>query len=680
MSAPAIRRLLCAATALAALALQAEEFSALSPDGQNEIRLSTEPVLSYSVYRKGLQRVAPTPLALKIQGQNLLGGKGLKSQSVNKKSRTGTIPMPFYKKASIDDNGNETCVSFGSWAVRLHARNDGVAYRFETFLPGQIIVETETASIQFPTPDTRLYYGSNWGSWGGDVLQNSWEDIYQDCPVSQIPAEKLVYLPLLAKYADGGVMEVLESDLVDYPGWNLKRTAKSPATLTPFMANFPTAVTNSNWQLTDRPARYVRITSRAPFLAKTDGKRTFPWRTFILADREVDLVSADIVAALAKPCQIADVSWIKPGKVAWDWWNDWNIYGAPANFRPVDFKAGCNTKTYEYYIDFAAKHGVEYVIFDEGWSAALNIWKYDPQVDVPYLVKYANERGVGIILWCAWGQLYYGDDMERAFKKFSEMGVKGFKIDFLDRDDQVAEQFIERVARTAAKYKQILLLHGMHKPVGLSRTWPNLLNYEGVHGLEQAKWEDEKKVDFPRNDLRVFYTRMVAGPMDYTPGAMLNYSRGHFKVDGHKPGSQGTRAHQMALMSLFEAPVQMLCDSPTQYLLNPECFAFMAAVPTVWDEIRPLHGELDRTAVVARRKGDVWYLSGIASWQGATLEVATGFLGSGQWKATIFEDGPNATRDGTDYVKRTATIRAGEKVKLSMAPGGGWTARLEPLR
>lgn len=678
---PSMKGLGVALVAVGALTVGAEEFRATSPDGLNEIRLNTEPELTYSVYRKGQVRVAPTALSMTIQGQGVLGGKGLQAKGSTKLERNEVVPSPFYKKASFLDNGKETLVDFGNWQVRLQARNDGVAYRFETAFGGEVVVETEQAGVKFPSPDTCLYWGNHWGEWQGDVLQNSWEDIYKKNTVKQLPAEGLVYLPLLVHYPDGGVMEVMEADLLDYPGWNMKRPAAFDDQLVANMARYPVCVTNQEGAvLSSKPARHVRVTKRAPFLAKTKGTRTYPWRAFILADREIDLVNNDLIVALATPSQIKDTSWIKPGKVAWDWWNDCNIYGAPANFRAVDFKSGFNTKTYEYFIDFAAKKGVEYVIFDEGWSEKLNIWKYHPDVDVPHLVKYANDRGVGIILWCAWSQVCFGDDMVRAFEKFSKMGVKGFKIDFFDRDDQGVEQVIERLAKTASEYKQILLLHGMHKPTGLSRTWPNVLNYEGVFGLEQAKWTSEKEVDFPQNDLRVFYTRMVAGPMDYTPGAMLNYAKGKFKVDMNKPGSQGTRVHQMALMSLFEAPVQMLCDSPTQYLLNTECFDFMAEVPTVWDETVPLLGKLDHYAVLARRKGDVWYLSAIASWDGAELEVATDFLGKGKWNATIFADGPNATREGSDYVKRSATVTAGEKVKLSIAPGGGWTARLTPAK
>jgi alpha-glucosidase len=293
---------------------------------------------------------------------------------------------------------------------------------------------------------------------------------------------------------------------------------------------------------------------------------------------------------------------------------------------------------------------------------------------VPHLVKYANARKVGIILWCAWPQL--AGRQKEVFSKYAKMGVKGFKIDFMDRDDQVMEQYLEETARIAAEYRLIVDYHGMHKPTGMSRTYPNILNYEGVHGLECVKWEG-KEVDFMRNDLLSYFCRMTAGPMDYTPGAMINMTREQFRANTKQPGSQGTRVHQMALMSLYEAPLQMLCDSPTQYLRNRECFEFMAKVPVVWDETVGIAGSIEDYAVIARRKGEVWYLSAIGSWQPRMIEVDVSFLGEGKWRAEIFADGINADRDATDYVRKVETVKSGDKIKINLAPGGGWTARFE---
>ena len=665
-----MKRLLnCILAACAVLcAANAQTVSVKSPDLKNEIRLMTEPTLSYAVYQGGVERVAPTPIALEIEGKGVLGGAGAKVIDTNTGSLNGKIPTPLYKKAAVDTSANQTTVSFeGDWKIVMIARNDGVAYRFETAFPGKVKVKDEAAGFIFPDASATVYAGYCRKS--EDPLQCSWESVYVTTNAGDVASGgETVYLPLVAKYGDGVTMCVTESDLLDYPGWNLKRTDGEKPSLAASMAKFPTKTKHWDWKIknapTDQPLRQIKVLERADYLAETDGTRTYPWRVFMLAPTEAKLCEADIVYALATPSKLKNTEWIKPGKVAWDWWNCWNVSGVP-------FRAGCNTATYEYYIDFAAEFGVEYVIMDEGWSKLLNVMELNPETDVPHLVKYANARGVGIILWCAWPQL--DGRQNEIFGKYAKMGVKGFKIDFMDRDDQVMERYLEETAKVAAEWKLVVDYHGMHKPTGFSRTYPNVLNYEGIHGLEQMKWE--KDVDFPRNDLLSFYCRLSAGPMDYTPGAMLNMTKAQYRPSNLQPGSQGTRVHQMALMSLYEAPLQMLCDSPTQYLRNRECFTFMAKVPVVWDETIGLGGSMEDYVAAARRKGEEWYVAAINSWQPQKIQIDTSFLGEGKWRAEIFEDGLNADRDATDYLKKSETVTAGDKLTVKLAPGGGWTAR-----
>ncbi len=649
---------------------QAQTIGVKSPDGLNEIRLMTEPTLSYAVLRAGVERVAPTPISMEVEGRGVLGGAGAKVESSETVSVKGKVRTPLYKKAEIDESANRTTVSFdGGWKVVMVARNDGVAYRFETSLPGKVKVLNEAAGLRFPDPQAAVYAG--YCRDRGDPLQCSWESVYAATNAAGVAAAgQTVYLPLVVKHSDGVAMCVTESDLLDYPGLNLRRAQDGSCALEPHMARYPAKVEHRDGKeigSPERPLRHIRVTERAPYLAETAGTRAFPWRVFMLAPSEAKLCEADIVYALATPCRLAKTDWIRPGKVAWEWWNCWNVSGVP-------FRAGCNTATYEYYIDFAAEFGVEYVIMDEGWSKHLNVMELNPETDVPHLVKYANARGVGIILWCAWPQLVGRQD--EVFAKYAKMGVKGFKIDFMDRDDQQLENFLEETAKAAAEWKLVLDYHGMHKPTGFSRAYPNVLNYEGIHGLECTKWEGVG-VDFPRNDVLSFFCRMSAGPMDYTPGAMLNMTKAQYRASMAQPGSQGTRVHQMALMSLYEAPLQMLCDSPTQYLRNRECFSFMSRVPVVWDETVGLAGEIGEYAAVARRSGDVWYVSAIGSWTPRKLEIALPFLGEGKWRAEVFEDGVNADRDATDYRRSVVTVTAETKLAVSLAPGGGWTARIE---
>ncbi len=648
--------------------LGAETIALKSPDGKNEIQLTTEASLQYSVIRNGQVRVAPTPISLTVEGRGVLGANP-KVNGKQTRAVTGVLKTPVYKKSEIKENGNEAAVSFeGGYQVILRAYNDGVAYRFVTAFDGTVRVTDEMAALNFPTPDLTAYVGYNWANRDDpkqDKLQNSWESIYEKTKVSQIAPDKsrLIYLPLLLEYADGVCMCVTESDLLDYPGWNLYRDGKDSARLSPWLAPYPVSKTVVDTQ------RQRIIKGREPWLAETAGSRSFPWRVFILADQPIKLVESDLVYELATPQKLkGDFGWVKPGKVAWDWWNDWNISG-------VNFRAGCNTQTYKYYIDFAQKNGIEYVIFDEGWSVSLKIMEIHPDVDVPALVKYANARGVGIILWCSWPQLV--GRQHEVFKRYGDMGVKGFKIDFMDRDDQFVVKYLEETAAIAAEYKLMVDYHGMFKPTGMQRTCPNIINFEGVHGLEQLKWENGS--DFMSHDCKIVFTRMVAGPLDYTPGSMLNQTKKGFKANYALPTTQGTRVHQMALMSLFEAPLQMLCDTPTQYMRNQECTDFMVKVPTVWDETVGVAGSAESYAAVARRKGDVWYLSAIGNWEPRELKLDLGFL-KGKYRAEVFADGINADRDATDYTRATQVIEGGAPLTVKLAPGGGWTARLEPVK
>ena len=658
--------------ALAATAVAAETVSVKSPDGRNEIRLDTEPVLAYTVLRGGTALTAPAPIALEVAGRGVLGGAGLKVVSKTPVNRSGTLPTPIYKKASVDETARGLRVSFGEWAVDLVARNDGVAYRFATaYGTNAITVVSERAPVVFASADQTVYAAPNWGAGADDPLQNSWEGVYEKRAVKDAPKDfsdrknGLWYAPLTFTYPDGKAMCVTESDLRGYPGWNFQGAGDGKF-LKGLFAAYPKKTAFANWgrNYSDQPLRYQRILEREAFLARTAGSRTFPWRAFLLADSVAKLAESDLVYALAAPNAIGDASWVKPGKVAWDWWNNWNVTG-------VDFRAGVNTRTYEYYIDFAAKTGVEYVIFDEGWSQQLRILDVNPEVDVPHLIQYGAKKGVGIILWAAWAQFVGREEL--VVERYAKMGAKGFKIDFMDRDDQAMLDSLEKIARIAARHRMVVDYHGMFKPTGLQRTYPNILNFEGVHGLECLKGSRDEF--FPAKDCTLVFTRMLAGPMDYTPGAMRNACRGRYNPTPFQPGSYGTRVHQMALMTLFEAPLQMLCDSPTQYLRNMECFSFMASVPVTWDATVALGGEMDAYAALARRKGDAWYVAAIGNWDRRTVAIDTSFLGEGAWTAEIFADGVNADRDAVDYVRSTRDVKAGEKLEAALMPGGGWTAR-----
>lgn len=635
---------------------QADTLGAKASYDKNEIRLYADP-LAYEVVRDGKVLVAKTAIGIKLDGVCRKDAKLLSSKA---SALGGCVKSPVYKKGAVCLGGNEAVADFGDFAVRLVARKDGVAYRFE--LKKAATVDCENAGLTIPSEDARCWFNRT-GAFGKE------ETVPEFATAGAIPSDKYIYLPF-AYTVGGQTVAVTESDVHEYPIWNFKAVEKTAGGIrlgSAFEA-YPKATQRlGGWgkEIVEKGGRWVRITDHEDYLVKAAAGKTLPWRAFILADSPSKLCEADLPFALATPAaEGADFSWVKPGKVAWDWWNAFDNLGDPQ---------GCTTKTYERFIDFAAKNGVEYVIFDEGWSAKLNIWEYSPAVDVPHLIKYADEKGVGIILWMAWAQVY-GEE-ERVAAHFAKLGAKGFKVDFMDRGDAEIAVFLEKFAAACAKHRMLVDYHGAYRPVGLHRTYPNVLNYEGIHGLEQMKWGAVGK-DMTKNDVACFFLRMTAGPMDYTPGAMLNYKIGAYKGNGRFPGSVGTRCHQMALMSLYEAPLQMLSDSPTHYEQNMECFSFMAKVPVVWDDVVGLGGCPECFAAAARKAKDgSWYAAAITNKDARDFDLDTSFLGEGEWKAEIFRDDPACDDEPQKYVHETASVKAGDRLAFHLASGGGFIVR-----
>lgn len=456
---------------------------------------------------------------------------------------------------------------------------------------------------------------------------------------------------------------ILDADLEEYPGMFFKKSATGSG----LQGNF------APYALEEMKGGYNKlnqmVTRRASYIAKVEGTRNFPWRAVIISEKDADLLNSDKVQKLASPPRLTDISWIKPGKVAWDWWNDWNI-------SHVDFRAGINTPTYKYYIDFASANGLEYVILDEGWSNNIDLMQLDARLNLQELIAYGKQKNVGLILWASWSAIT--EKMEEAFAKYSAMGVKGFKIDFMDRDDQKLVSDLYKVTKRAADYKLMVDYHGMYKPTGLQRTFPNVMNFEGVKGLENNKWTPND--DVPLYDVTIPFIRMVAGPIDYTPGAMRNAVRSYFRPNNSLPMSQGTRCHQLAMYVVFEAPIQMLADNPTAYMKEQESTDFIAKVPTTFDETVALSGKVGEHVAIARKKGDTWYVGAMTNWTQRDIDLDFSFLSPGNYKAVIFKDGVNADRDATDYKKETIRITPNQKITIHLAPGGGWAARISTLK
>ncbi len=550
-------------------------------------------------------------------------------------------------------------------AVEFRADNDAAAYRIQVKSKRQVAISSETAEFNFAGdyPAFIPYVNDNRS---GERWCFSFESYYDEQPLSKMFADSLAINPLAVRLPQGKLAVVLDASAVDYPGMFLLKNGSHG--LKAAFAPIPTAETIGGH------ARLNLIpTARSGNIASVSAATIMPWRIVAVTTHDSQLLSSDIAQRYGPKCRIADTSWIRPGKVAWDWWNNTNITG-------VDFRAGMNTKTYQHFIDFAHDNGLEYIIIDEGWSSDESLTEeMNPDIDLNVLLPYARERGVAIILWSSWRNCI--KDMERDFKHYADMGVAGFKVDFFDRDDQPLMQSAWNIADCAARHHLVLDYHG-YRPTGIQFAYPNILNFEGVKGLENSKWEPRTAEgplhDQPHYDVTIPYLRMLVGPLDYTPGAMLNATRDCFFGNNDHPMSQGTRAHQVAMYTLFHAPLQMLADSPSKYRKEQETTDFIAQVPTVFDEVVALDGQLGEYAVIAKRKGQKWWIAAMTDWTARDIEIDLAPLSPGTYDAEIFCDGVNADREATDYRHSTVTVKAGERLKAHLAPGGGWSAVLTP--
>ena len=655
--------ILAAVLMTVSLNAQPNDYVLASPDGKLQVMVETGDGIHYSLVHDGDLLVGRSEIGMYMTDGSKFGGL----EQVKKASTRGvdqTIKATLYKKAEVLDKFNELSLKFKEFSLVFRAYDDGMAYRFVSHKEEPYNVDHETAEFNF---------AKDWNMWAAYVAQhteslesqyyNSFENTYSYTPLSSWNKERLAFLPLMVEGPRGKKIVVTESDLIDYPGMYLYNE-KGDKNLSARFAPYPNEVRqggHNNLQL--------EVQSRQPYIAKCVGNEKFPWRIIAVSEDDVQMADNDMVYRLARPADTTiGWNWVKPGKVAWDWWNDWNIAG-------VDFKSGINTETYQHYIDFASANGIEYVILDEGWAVngAADLFQVVPEIHLEKLVKYASERNVGLILWA--GYWAFDRDMEKVCKHYSNMGIKGFKIDFMDRDDQHMVQFHQRAAMTAARYKLMVDFHGTYKPSGLNRTYPNVINYEGVHGLEQMKWSPAS-VDQVTYDVTFPFIRMMAGPVDYTQGAMRNATRSNYHPVYNEPMSQGTRCRQLAQYVVFESPLNMLCDSPSNYSKETECMEFISTVPTVWDETRALCGEVGKYIAMARRSGEEWYVGGMTDWNERTLTLDLSFLPQGVYSVELYRDGVNADRRASDYKKEVFDLPLNGLIKVKMAPGGGFAAKI----
>lgn len=608
-----------------------------SPDGNIVVTVNVGKEVNYSVMHKNTVVIANSVISMELNDGMTLGIAG-KVNKVENNTVDEVLKADFYKKKEVKNNYNELIINFkGNYKLTFRAFDDGVAYRFSTSFKNQIIVKRENVNYCFDDDYVAYIPYVNARKGDGDFLEQqfftSFESQYTIDSISKMDTERIAFTPLLICLKDGKKVVIVESDLEDYPGTFFRKGKGN--SLEAVQSTYPKYEEQGGHNMLQ-----MVVQKRENFIAKVNGTRGFPWRAMVISENDAELMNSDMVFKLASPSRIADVSWIKPGKVAWDWWNAWNL-------QDVGFKAGVNNDTYKYYIDFASRNGIEYVILDEGWAInkKADLFAVVPEINLEELVKYAEERKVGLVLWA--GYVAIDRDMEKVCEYYSKMGIKGFKVDFMDRDDQKVVDFYYRMAEMAAKYHLIIDFHGAYKPTGLSRTYPNVLNFEGVYGLEQSKWDNDlHQVDY---ECMVPYIRMVAGNLDYTQGAMDNATKTNFKAIYNNPMSQGTRCRQLAEYVIFESPFNMMCDSPTKYMKNQECVDFIAKVPTVWDETIALDGKLGEYAVIARRKGDTWYIGAITNWEPRTITIDLKKINAKSNKITAYIDGRHADKEATEY-------------------------------
>ena len=654
----AISLLLAASVALTAAA---GNYTVSSPDGRITVSVETGEALTYSVVCDGNVLLAPSEVSLVLSDDTLLGGRAV-PRKVVRNTVDRTVAAPMYKRSHVRDHYNEMVLDFKNFDLIFRAYDEGVAYRFVPAVRGPFFVTTEQAEFTFPEDvEAFVPYVNQHTETLETQFFSSFENQYAHHAISAWNKDRLAFLPVLVETAGAKVL-ITESDLRNYPGMYLYN-GNGGTTLEGVFAPVPKRIEQGGHNRLQGI-----VMEREAHIAEFSAAEPLPWRVLQIARKDGDLVSADLPWLLGKDPE-GDFGWVKPGKLAWDWWNAWNLYG-------VDFRAGVNNDTYKYYIDFAAAKGIEYVILDEGWAVNLqaDLFQVVLEIDLRELADYASKRGVGLILWA--GYWAFSRDMEHVCRHYSEMGIKGFKVDFMDRDDQPMVDFYARAAAMAAKYHLVLDFHGAFKPAGLTRTFPNVLNFEGVYGLENMKWAG-RDVDQVTYDVTIPFIRNAAGQMDYTQGAMRNAGKDNYFPVNSEPMSQGTRCRQLAEYTVFFAPLTMLCDSPSNYLQEPECTAFIAGVPTVWDETVVLQGAAGQYVAVARRSGDTWYVGAMTDWEARDLTLDLSFLGAGDYMMDVFEDGPNADRAARDYLRRSVPVPADRSMTIHMAPGGGWTAKIQ---
>lgn len=625
-----------------------------SPNGKLKIKVTVNDSITYSVFLKSTEIVLPSAISMTLENQTL----GITPQVKRvKENGVRSFLSPVNGKVSqLSNDFNELIVEFsGNYSLAFRAYNEGLAYRFITDINDSIKVMNEKASFNFSGSPEVIYPET-------DVF-TAWEVPYVKYnSIALIPEGKKAITPTLFSYQKSGIKVIVaESDLFDYPGMYLQKQKNK---LAGTWANYPSHVEFGSW------GNFVSVVkNRFDFIAKTEGKRTFPWRIIIATDDDKELLNNQLVYKLARPTKMSNTSWIKPGKAAWEWWHDALLPGAPIP-SGMDHRT---TALYNYYIDFAAANKLEYLMVDAGWSDNYDLKKVNPKVDIRNVIKYGDSKNVGVFLWCVATSLMKDLDGNLDFLK--SIGAAGIKVDFIDRDDQLAIQWFEEIAKAAAKRNLMVNFHGCSKPTGLQKAYPNIINYEAVRGQECSKWDYTAN---PGHHLLIPFIRMIAGPLDYTPGSMRNRSKETFKpIDPGLPSTQGSRCHELAMFVIFDQPLAMLCDSPTEYMKYPDIMKFLSAVPTVFDDTKILDAKVGEYALIAKKKENKWFIGAMTNWESRTLKLNFSFLPDNKtYTADLYLDAADSGENAENYVFKTIRVTRNTIIDLPLARGGGAAAFL----
>ncbi len=633
----------------------AQPFEITSPDGRIQLAVSVEEGISWSASLDGKVIIEKAEVGMDFSTGPDFGARPRLKGHEEKSFSSMIYPAVPHKDAEIRDEFVQLSLTFEEgYQLNFRAYNDGVAYQFADNSKSGRKVMSEQMSLAFPAGTRSLFPQE-------ESMYSHNERLYPDKALAEISSDEFCSLPVLF-ITDNAKVLFTETALHDYPGMFVRGNGNT--TVDALFPKFVLEAVDSK----EGPDRNQTITKEADYIADVSGERAYPWRVFIISDDDRTFVESNLTFQLARPQAIDNTEWIRPGRVAWDWYNANNIYG-------VGFRSGLNTATYKYYIDFAAANGIEYVILDEGWTkSTTNILHFNPDMDVQELIRYGKEKGVGIILWVLWKPL--DANLVEILETYKSWGAKGIKVDFMQRNDQYMVSSYERIARECARLELLADFHGAFKPCGLRRVYPNVVNFEGVKGAENNKWS--KDITPPHN-VTLPFIRMAAGPMDYTPGAMANAQEANYAIRFERPMSLGTRTHQVAMYVVYEAPLQMLCESPSRYYEEQETVDFIVQIPTTWDETVALHGSVGNYIALARRKGDKWFLGAMTNWEPRELELSLSFLGEGPYTMEVFKDGINADRFAEDYQRETLEVDGNSTITAKMGPGGGWAAIISRL-